>query len=68
MDCDRILFSGHAIRRMFERGLRVSDVAAVLRHGEVIDVYPEDTPFPSRLMLGFVGSRAIHVVVAADPK
>jgi hypothetical protein len=26
--------------------------------------YPDDTPYPSRLMLGWRGSRPIHIVVA----
>jgi len=39
----------------------------VVESGEVLEVYPEDTPFPSRLLLGFTGNRPIHVVAADDP-
>ena len=28
------------------------------------ETYPEDKPFPSRLVLGWSGSRPVHVVVA----
>ncbi len=63
MDCDRIVFSGHAIPRMFERQIDSNDVESVLRTGEVIAEYPDELPYPSCLMLGFVEGRAIHVVV-----
>jgi hypothetical protein len=34
--------------------------------GETIEAYASDIPYPSRLMLGWHGSRPIHVVVADD--
>lgn len=43
-------------------------IAAVLRVGEVIADYPEDAPFPSRLLLGFALGQPVHVVVARDPE
>jgi uncharacterized protein DUF4258 len=54
MHFDRTVFSGHAIQRMFERGIRARDVEEIVAKGEVIMDYPEDTPFPSCLTLGFV--------------
>jgi len=51
---------------MFERGISVEEVRSVLEHGETIENYPEDVPYPSRLMLGWSGSRPIHVVVAEN--
>ena len=30
----------------------------------MIETYPDDTPFPSRLMLGWIGARPLHVVTA----
>ena len=62
----QVKFSGHAIRRMFERSITKPDIAAVIRSGEVIEDYPGDKPFPSRLLLGFVEERPLHVVVARD--
>jgi len=38
------MFRMHAIRRMFERGITVDEVEAVLGAGEVIEDYPNDTP------------------------
>ncbi len=63
---DRVLFSGHAVRRMFRRGLTSEHVLNVIRHGEVIADYPDDTPYPSRLLLGYAESRPVHVVLAVD--
>jgi len=38
----------------------------VIRLGEVIPEYLDDDPFPSRLLLGFVRNRPLHVVVALE--
>ena len=67
MQWERIVFRGHAIRRMFEWKIGKEEVAAVLRTGEVIMEYPEDKPFQSRLMLGVAEGRPLHVVAALDP-
>jgi hypothetical protein len=49
---------------MFERQLGVEDVEAVIESGETIEDYPNDKPYPSRLVLGWRGARPVHVVVA----
>jgi hypothetical protein len=36
----------------------------VLETGEAIEEYPDDTPYPSRLILGCYKGRLIHVVAA----
>ena len=64
MTFDRLVFRIHAIQRMFQRRINVDDVRNVLSTGEVIEDYPNDTPYPSRLVLGWSGSRPIHIVVA----
>ena len=66
MVCQNILFSGHAVRRMFQRGLATAEVREVVEHGEVIASYPEDTPFASYLMLHWIKDRPVHAVVALD--
>jgi hypothetical protein len=66
MMCKHIFFTGHAVRRMFERGLTRSDAIMVLEQGEVIADYPDDSPLPSCLKMAFVRGKAIHVVVAED--
>jgi hypothetical protein len=65
--CAEVLFSGHAVRKMFERGLSRDEVLAVVADGEVIAEYPDDQPYPSVLLLDRVGGRPVHAVVARDP-
>ena len=59
-----LVFRVHALRRMARRGISVDEVREALRSGEIIEAYPDDTPYPSRLVLGWRGSRPIHVVAA----
>ena len=60
----RRVFRVHAIQRMFQRRVSEEEVKQVVVAGETIETYPDDKPFPSRLMLGWIGSRPVHVVVA----
>ena len=48
------------------RGITVSDVLHVLDSGDQIEQYPEDTPFPSVLMLARARERPLHVVAVRD--
>jgi hypothetical protein len=66
MECDEIVFSGHAVRRMFERQITEANVRAVVEIGDAIADYPDDKPYPSRLLLGYVGGLPLHVVVAEE--
>lgn len=59
-----LIFRVHAIQRMFQRRISLDDVYHVLATGEVIEDYPHDIPYPSRLVLGWCGPRPIHVVAA----
>ena len=52
---------------MAERSVDPADVRAILEHGEQIEAYPEDWPYPSFLVLGWRGSRPLHVVAADNP-
>ncbi len=61
-----LVFRVHAIRRMFERDIGVAEVRHVVETGEVIETYPEEAPYPSRLLLGWSRSRPLHVVVADE--
>jgi hypothetical protein len=60
----KIIFRTHAIIRMFQRRINEKDVRSVLETGENIELYPDDTPYPSRLVMGWLESRPLHVVVA----
>jgi len=64
MESQRITYRAHAIQHMFERQIAEADVVRVLATGEVIEDYPDDFPYPSRLIMGWSGGRPIHVVAA----
>ena len=64
----RVTYRVHAIQRMFERGISEADVHRVLSKGEEITSYPDDKPYPSRLLLGWRGSKPVHVVSAYNAK
>ena len=51
---------------MFERRISAADVRHVLESGETIESYPDDQPYPSRLTLGSVEDRTLHVVAAEN--
>ena len=58
----KLTYRVHAVERMFDRGISDDDVRCVLLDGEEIAAY-RNTPYPGRLVLGWCGTRAIHVVV-----
>jgi Domain of unknown function (DUF4258) len=63
----RLLFLPHTIRQMSrpDRMIATIEVDAVVKIGEVIEDYPEDSRGHSCLMLGYGrDDRAIHVVCA----
>jgi len=64
MDKGQIEFRIHALKRMFQRRISSAAVLHVLETGVTVEQYPDDSPYPSRLVLGWWESRPIHVVVA----
>lgn len=66
MECRKLIFTGHALKRMFDRRVHEEEVATVARSGEVIEEYPQDTPFPSFLILGLIGEQPLHVVIGVE--
>ena len=74
----RILYRQHADDRRDEEEITYEEVRQVLRAGLVLRRYPEDEPYESRLVLGWVDGparlgtydrgRPIHVVAADTPK
>lgn len=56
----------HALERMLVRGISREAVKTAVESGEIIENYPNDTPFPSVLLLGWVQTQPIHVVLSYD--
>jgi Domain of unknown function (DUF4258) len=62
----QVIYQRHAVERMAQRGVSEEDVMHVLLAGETVQVYLDDTPFPSELLLGWCDRRPLHIVVATD--
>ena len=62
----RLFLRLHAAKRMLERSISMEEIEHVVESGEVIEDYPDDEPFPSRLMLGTPKNRPLHVVAADE--
>jgi len=60
------IYRVHAIERMFQRDIDENQVEKVIEHGEIIESYRDDKPYPSFLVLGYVDAIALHVVYAKD--
>jgi hypothetical protein len=67
VSCGELRFSRHAVQRMFERNISVDDVREIISAGETIESYPDDQPWPSRLVLLQRHERVLHSVVAEAP-
>jgi hypothetical protein len=59
-----LVFTRHARKRILERGIRIDDVHVAMSAPTVVEEYPDDEPCPTRLVLGWVGSRPLHLVLA----
>jgi len=51
---------------MAQRKISEADIRHVLEKGETIEEYPQDKPYPSRLVLGWGDERPIHIVAARN--
>lgn len=60
----KLIYRKHAIMRMFERGISDEDIRKILSVGETIARYPDDNPYPSRLLLGWIDNKPIHILTA----
>jgi hypothetical protein len=66
INCKKVSFSGHAVQRMYERAISKSQVLLVIKSGNIIADYPDDSPYPSYLLNGIANSRHLHLVIAVD--
>jgi len=62
----QLVFRLHAVQRMFQRNITIDEVKHILKTGTTIEDYIDDIPYASRLVLGWCGSRPLHVVVAEN--
>ncbi|MGZ5006648.1 MAG: DUF4258 domain-containing protein [Methylobacter sp.] len=60
----KLIYRKHAIMRMFERNISDSDIREILSTGGIIARYPDDTPYPSQLILGWIDNKPVHILTA----
>ncbi len=61
-----LIYRLHAIERMFERKINEDNVNRILIEGKIIEEYKNDQPYPSKLILGFIDKRPIHILAAEN--
>ena len=61
-----IVYRLHSIQRMFERNVNSDELRLIINTGKVIEKYVNDSPYPSRLILGKVNNRPLHVVITEN--
>ena len=64
----QLLYSTHALQRMFSRSITQDEVENCLIDGITIAEYPDDTPYPSKLLSFTSSIRKIHIVTAYNPE
>ncbi len=64
----KIVYRLHALQRMFSRNITEAEVRFVLESGETLEDYLNDLPYPSKLLMGKLSSRILHVVAALNIK
>ena len=50
----KLIFRQHAIKRMHERCITEEEVEHTIKNGTIIESYPDDTPYASFLLLGYL--------------
>jgi hypothetical protein len=64
----KLTFTDSANRKLAQRNISIAEVESVVATGRILREYPDDRPFPSRLVLGWVGARPLHVVYGVTPE
>ena len=60
------IFSQHALQQMFKRDISIEQVKYAIINGEEIRSYPDDKPYPGKLLLAFENDLPLHVVIAQN--
>lgn len=66
MSDKKIIFSSHAVKQMFQRAITVEAIKFILHNGVAIREYPDDKPYPSKLLFALWNSKALHVVCSEN--
>ncbi len=60
---DETLFlTDHALKQCRQRNILIDDIKSCILHGEIIEDYPNDYPYPSALIFEMQRQEPLHVV------
>jgi adenine deaminase len=63
----RVLWTGHAKRRLRSRRIQRHEVFEVIEKGTILERYPNEKPYPKCLMMGMVrNQQPLYVSLAFD--
>ena len=66
-DAKQVSFKQHCVERMIERNITTEELVYALKNAKIINVYPEDSPLTSYLVLGFNKlEKPLHIVLAVS--
>ncbi len=60
----KLIFRLHALARMSQRCFEPDDIQSALESGVLVEDYPDDTPYPSILVMAWIEQRPVHIVAA----
>ena len=61
----QIEWTQHIAKRLLLRGITAAEISTSIMNSEIIEDYPDDTPFPSCLLLGKTeNGKSLHIVCA----
>ena len=63
-----LIISQHALQQIFKRDISIELIKLAISEGELIKNYPDDKPYPSKLMLYFKNEMPLHIVIAENKR
>ena len=64
---NRLRWTNHAMVRLAQRRISITEVMEALQNGEIIEQYADDHPYPSCLILGIcTAGKTLHVVCSIN--
>lgn len=62
---ETIQITNHCYQKMVERDVSYDEIKNGILHGEIIEDYPGDYPYPSALVLAFPAGKPLRVVAGS---
>lgn len=63
---NKVMMTQHSSERCRQRNIPLREIRYAVLHGEIIEQYPDDFPFPSCLIFGYTSANKILHIVMSD--